>query len=197
MEQLKSMKQQLTSLVQGQLAHVDCVDTKELGEVIDMIKDLAESIYYCTITTAMEEGTDKKEGKTQAPDMMEYYGGNRNNRMMYTPYMYNTHNADMYDGGRMYYSEPAYGRQSGSRNYGDYGRQYPVVRDYKEGMSPMTRKMYMESKELNHSKDVQMKELEQYVKELSEDITEMISDATTEEKQLLRDKISTLAMKIM
>ena len=26
------------------------VDTKELGEAIDMIKDLEEAIYYCTVT---------------------------------------------------------------------------------------------------------------------------------------------------
>lgn len=194
MEQLKNMKQQLTSLVQGQLAHTDCVDTKELGEAVDMIKDLAEAIYYCTITDAMEEGSDKKQSQRQE---LEYYGGNRNNRMMYTPYTYTPHNADMYDGGRMYYTEPEMGGQGTTRNYGSNGKQYPVVRDYKEGMSPITRKMYMESKELNHSKDVQMKELEQYVKELSEDITEMISDATPDEKQLLRDKISTLAMKIV
>jgi len=27
-----------------------CVDTHELGEVIDMIKDMAEAIYYCQIS---------------------------------------------------------------------------------------------------------------------------------------------------
>jgi hypothetical protein len=31
------------------------VDTKELGEVIDMIKDLAETMYYCEIYKQMEE----------------------------------------------------------------------------------------------------------------------------------------------
>jgi len=31
------------------------VDTHELGEVIDMIKDLEEALYYCSITKAMEE----------------------------------------------------------------------------------------------------------------------------------------------
>lgn len=55
MENLKSMKNQLISLVQNQLTHTESVDTKELGEAVDMIKDLAETIYYCTITEAMEE----------------------------------------------------------------------------------------------------------------------------------------------
>ena len=59
MEQLKAMKKQLTSIVQGQLAHTDSVDTKELGEAVDMIKDLTEAIYYCSITEAMDENKNK------------------------------------------------------------------------------------------------------------------------------------------
>ena len=49
-EVLKTMKEQLTSCVQGQLADISKVDAHELGEAVDMIKDLAEAIYYCTIT---------------------------------------------------------------------------------------------------------------------------------------------------
>ena len=41
--------------IEGQMANLDEVDTKELGEAIDMIKDLEEAMYYCTITKAMEQ----------------------------------------------------------------------------------------------------------------------------------------------
>lgn len=41
-----------------------------------------------------------------------------------------------------------------------------------------------------------MKELEKYMQELSSDITEMIEEASPEEKQFLSSKISTLASKI-
>jgi hypothetical protein len=41
-----------------------------------------------------------------------------------------------------------------------------------------------------------MQELEDYVHELTNDIIEMIEDATPEEKQLLRQKITTLSTKI-
>ena len=54
----------------------------------------------------------------------------------------------------------------------------------------------MESKENHQSKEVQMKELEKYMKELSEDISEMIEDATPEERQVLHQKIMTLAEKV-
>ena len=54
----------------------------------------------------------------------------------------------------------------------------------------------MESKELGHGKEKQMKELEEYIKELSEDITEMVEGASPEERQMLSQKLSTLASKV-
>lgn len=189
MEQLKAMKKQLTSLVQGQLTNIQAVDTKELGEAIDMIKDLEEAIYYCTIVKAMEDG--EKEKKTQSmyytPDYRiypEYY------RDMDRPY------------GKMYYTEGGRGGyaqniDSMSGNSANSRINYPIeVRDYREGRSPMRRKMYMESKEMHHDKAAQMKELDHYLKELSTDITEMIQDASPDERVMLQQKLTMLADKI-
>ena len=198
MEQLKSMKHQLTSIVQEQLSNTQNVDTKELGEAVDMIKDLAEAIYYCTITEAMEEN-DKEKKKQQ-------------HIMYYTPHkIYPDYYRDM-DYNKMYYSGGIYGAGgttpsgmgtgsmgSNSRGYQDriMPREYPIeMRDYREGRSGMSRRTYMESKENHQSKEVQMKELEKYMKELSEDISEMIEDATPEERQVLHQKIMTLAEKV-
>jgi type IV secretory pathway VirB4 component len=47
------MKTTLMSCVQSQMANLKDVDAKELGEAIDMLKDLEEAMYYCTITEAM------------------------------------------------------------------------------------------------------------------------------------------------
>lgn len=58
---LKTMKETLMSCVQSQMVHLETVDTKELGEVIDMIKDIEETIYYYTITEAMKESNHQKE----------------------------------------------------------------------------------------------------------------------------------------
>ena len=58
MERLKQMKEQLTSTVQGQLGNLHDVDAKELGEVVDMIKDLSKSIYYHTIVNSMTKAGD-------------------------------------------------------------------------------------------------------------------------------------------
>lgn len=56
MERLKHMKEILTEAAHAELSDLEHVCTEELGEVIDMIKDLAEAIYYCTVTEAMGEG---------------------------------------------------------------------------------------------------------------------------------------------
>lgn len=198
MEQLKSMKHQLTSIVQEQLSNTQNVDTKELGEAVDMIKDLAEAIYYCTITEAMEEN-NKEEKKQQ-------------HIMYYTPYkIYPDYYRDM-DYNKMYYSDRMYGAGgatpsgigmgsmgSNSREHQDriMPREYPIeMRDYREGRSGMSRRTYMESKENHQSKEVQIKKLEKYMKELSEDISEMIKDATPEERQVLHQKIMALAEKV-
>ena len=65
MERLKQMKETLIGCVQSQMGHLESVDTKELGEVIDMIKDIEEAIYYCTVTKAMHEGKEWEPKKEQ------------------------------------------------------------------------------------------------------------------------------------
>ena len=60
----------------------------------------------------------------------------------------------------------------------------------------MNRKMYMEAKEMHHGKEVQLKELENYMQELTTDIVDMIRDASPEEKQLMQKKIAALAEKV-
>ena len=72
MEQLKSMKECLMSCAQSQMSNLSNVDAQELGAVIDMIKDLEEAIYYCTITKAMKE-SEKKEKYSNGNSNHYYY----------------------------------------------------------------------------------------------------------------------------
>lgn len=198
MDQLKTMKEQLVSQVQAQMGNLAAVDAKELGEVVDMIKDLEEAIYYCTIVDAMKE-------KEKDPQHLMYY----------TPYypkspyddmMYNVYRDMDRDYGKMYYTDGGRAQGGGNMNGNNSGRTayyrepediYPMkIHDFREGRSPMSRKNYMESKEMHKDKNTQMQELEKYMRELSQDLTEMIQDASPEEKQLLHQKILTLAEKI-
>lgn len=66
----------------------------------------------------------------------------------------------------------------------------------------MSRRSYMETKEMHsdntpESKQHKMKELEKYITELGSDISEMISDASNEEKTLLKNKLQVLAQKVV
>lgn len=190
---LKHVKDTLMCAVEGQMANLNQVDTKELGEAIDMIKDLEEAIYYCTITKAMEEGEKQGKGQGRSEDEMYY-------RERYYPRDMDRSN------GRMYYPEMQYseryysdGNRSSSsdtsRNFSE--KEMPMsVYDYREGRSPKNRRMYMEAKETHQDKMTQMRELEKYMQELSQDIVDMIGDATTEEKQFLEKKLTALASKI-
>ena len=163
---LKTMKEQLMSCVQGQLGDLSRVDAHELGQAVDMIKDLSQAIYYCTITESMEKA-DKKEEQVPVNNI-NYYT---------TPEYRNMQRA----GGYMYYPV-----SNGGQN----------TRDPRQGRSPMRRRMYMEGKEMHKDTTSQLKELEAYLQELSTDITQMIKDASPEERSTLRQKMTTLASKI-
>ena len=182
-KRLEQMKECLVSCVQNQISgHLDQVDTKELGEAIDMIKDLEEAIYYCTITKAMNGKEKEDYPRHQEP---RYYGGDNGN----TGISHATNSR----GSSSYYSDM-------KNNYNKMNSTHHDMmmdsRDRREGTSPMYRRMYMESKEMNQDTSKTMQDLEKYMQELSGDVMEMIANATPEEKQMLRQKITTLATKI-
>lgn len=175
MERLKNIKECLVAQIQGQMGNLSQVDAKELGEVVDMVKDMEEAIYYATITKAME---GKEHEKTER---------------YYTPMYYR--DMDRYNNGRMYYNGNSTDMTNEPKYYTE--KEYSIgLRDMREGRSPISRKMYMESKEMHHDKSKKMKELEKYMRELSDDIVEMIEDASPEEKQILQQKLDALISKI-
>ena len=176
-EALKTMKDQLVSCTQGQLGDIAKVDAKQLGQAIDMIKDLSEAIYYCTIIESME----KAEKQEQPINNINYY------TRMYPEYRDMERN-----NGYMYY-----GGGSNQGNSSTTTAYYSdMMRDPRQGRSPMRRRMYMQGKQQHKDTNSQLHELEAYLQELSTDIAEMIKDASTEEKAILHQKMSVLADKI-
>ncbi len=63
-KKLMWMEELLIAEAEKQFECLEEVCTKELGEVIDMIKDLKEAIYYETVTKAMEAGDSYKTEKS-------------------------------------------------------------------------------------------------------------------------------------
>ena len=202
---------------------VENLDTKEMSEVAEILKELCEAEYYATITKAMGEAEYGKEYDMDGPmEERRYYRGRSRDsmgrfksrrgydEMMDYQEMYPMeHYRDMdREHGRMYYSSGGGSGSSGgnsmsgsmgsgSRNYGgDSG-----MRDYREGRSGQSRRSYMETKEARpgnstEDKQVKTKELEKYMNELASDITEMIAGASAEEKTMLKTKMQTLMQKI-
>ena len=163
-ERLKHMRETLMCAVEVQLCDLGEVDTEELGEAIDMIKDLEEAIYYCTVTEAMT--APKHEVEFEMPQHQE----------------------------RMYYER--HPRKANDSWYDKEHHESDTWRDDREGRSYNNRRMYMEAKEMNKDKASQLRELEKYMQELTNDITEMIVDASADEKAYLEKKITALATKI-
>ncbi len=185
---------------------IESVDTAEMGQVTDMLKDLAEAMYYRTLTEAMDD-SDPEE----IMEMFDRYG----------------------DGGRRYYDHYRYsdgrfapkGRGTYRRGYeGPYWRMTPEMykdmqeyRDmdrntgrmyYTEPSMTMSesnydraKRNYTETKSLHRAntpqdKEAKMRGLEDYFKEISSDITGLLSDMTPEERSMLKSKISALATKL-
>ena len=108
-----------------------------------------------------------------------------------TPDMYREHSPEYYrdldrSEGRLYYTEPI---------------TMDKAHDAREGKSGMSRRAYMETKEMHKAntpedKQQKMKSLEAYTKELAEDVTEMITDMSAEERALLKNKMQVLMQKI-
>ena len=149
---LEHMKDILICAVEHEINNLENANCKELGEAIDMIKDLEEAIYYCTITEAMGEN------------------GNGYNHTEITG--------------------------NGMHSNGHYNNGSSEDDNKYCGNSYKNRKMYMEAKMMKKDKSTQLRELEKYLQELSNDIIEMIQDSTLEEKQYLEKKITALVTKI-
>ena len=208
MENLMKMKECLISAAETQISgNLEKVNAEELGEVIDMIKDLSEAVYYCTVTEAMEQQEKTDHGTAYyKPQHIEYYDPRYRERYPRDT-MYaqgggrggasssngggggrGASNYTMYNDGTMYHDDMMYPEMG-------YIYRDGMMKDPREGRSGMRRKMYMEGKGYK-DKIKQMQDLESYMQDLATDMTEMIQDASPEEKQLLQQKLTTLAQKV-
>lgn len=176
------------------------VNTKELGEVIDMLKDLAEvkkdkaeADYYYALIEAMENSqygedydyrgrmgysNNNRMGYNQGmmyeqqmqPDMM-YYGGSNGNR------------GGNYRGGNSQGSRRGYSNVQGS-NSGRGSSRYGYSHDE-----------FMEAKEMYRGNDPESKQkrmelLDDYLEDLTDSAKELVNDMTPEEKQTWKVKLS-------
>lgn len=173
---------------------VENVNTKEMGEVVDMIKDLTEAeknkmeaCYYKSIIEAMEDseyGEDYDwEGRKRGYSRSGMSGMSRSNRRSYEQpmMMYEDDRMRNYSDGRMGYSNGAYG--GGRRNQTSNSR-YGYSHDE-----------YMATKSMHNKKTPEdMKARNDMIEDRMDDLYDMfkeeVSDMSPEEKQLWKTKLN-------
>ena len=190
---------------------VENVDTKEMGEVVDIIKDLAEAMYYRTLVVAMEDneyGEDYDEYGPMEDGRRGYRGqprsktsgrymsigdGRRSDRgrrgydkpmgdYEMTPEMYEKYPAEYYRDMDRDAGRLYYTSNSSSGMSSQGGsRIYSDGRDSREGRSGQSRKSYMESKEIHKSNTPEDKEAKR------KELDKWINDVTADIKELVGD----------
>ena len=186
------------------------------GQTLDDLKDwteIAKNIACFDKDYRIVEAMEKAEDSGKIMDMLEMYE-DYPDRRYYDHYRYSNGRFAPKGSGtyRRGYEEPPYYHVM-PREYHDYsdmenmrdmdrnrGRMY-YADQHSESRYDRAKRMYTESKEVHKGntpadKDQKMKDLEGYFKEISDDITGMIVDASPEEKAMLRTKLTTLAGKV-
>lgn len=196
MDKLMEMKKKIEFMVEEELAKGKA-SAKELGEAVDMIKDLAEANYYCKITEAMEKpenqygvNYDYRGRMGYMPidyEMPEYempirwdnqMTGARMNRIGYTGQVggnMGNRNSNNYRPS----SNSSIGMNRGNSRYGYSHDDYMTKMDMYDHTNP---EMKQKRKEL----------IDERIDELSDMLTDTIEKMTPEEKQMWKMKMNKL-----
>ena len=193
---------------------IDNIEGQHLEELEKWTKIAKNIVCYdkdYNIVEAMKEA--ENEDNMRAIEMYEDYP----ERRYYDNYRYKTSGRFAPNGKGSYmprrgYDEPPYYhmtpemyREHEPKYYRDMDKESRNVMYYTEPVRMDSRyenakRGYEESKAMHNGntpedKQAKMKDLEAYMKEISEDVTKLISDATPEEKSIVKTKMQTLMQK--
>ena len=195
---------------------IESIDTKEMGEVAEIIKELCEAEYYAKVSKAMDEHDFDNAEEIMDDGRRGYRGQPRDSRgrymrrgyeemMGYMPEMYRDMDRDSM--GRMYYTgntstggsqgQSNSGSSMGSSSSNSMGYSDGMMRDSREGRSGQSRRSYMETKEMHkgnseEDKMAKKRELDKWMSDFSSDVKELVGDMTAEEKTLLKTRLNNL-----
>lgn len=211
-ERMHKMQECLTEKAVNELEKgIENVDTSEMGQVVDMIKDLAEAEYHSIISKAMKKADEEEEeyDKELLRSLKAEYG-EESGRRYYDQYRYaNGRFAPKGRGTRRGYEEPPYYHMPVNYNDMEYmrdmdksrGKMYysePIAPHVSESNYDRAKRHYTETKEMHsgitpEDKEQRMKALDKYIKTVTNEIIKIVSDnATAEEKNLIKSNINNL-----
>lgn len=216
-EKVCAIKDRALCLVENQLnGNIENVDAEELGEVMDIAKDCAELMelcaeaeYYHKVTEAMDESDPATKSMYLNKYIPEYEGRfyteypikekwkddwkDKPRRTIYDPIMEDDFR------NRMYYSNMGDNGSNGINNGSGMNRSNgndSGMRNPNEGRSPMTRRTYMDMKENGTDKTKRTEEMKKYAHDLTDDLTEMLENASPEEKTTMKQLLANFVNKI-
>lgn len=139
-ERIHKMIEKLTECALCEIEKgIECVNTEEMGEVIDMIKDLSEAEYKSLISKEMKEykEEEKAEEKYMMKRFKEEYGDEEGEKRFYDDYRYKRSGRFAPKGKGSYmprrgYEEPPYYHVMPDM-YEDYNAEYMRDIDRKDG----------------------------------------------------------------
>lgn len=199
-EEICSISDDIVSFFKGKIKQCGCdsVDTKDAGEIADMIKDLAEakknifeSLYYETAAKAMKEDPTRFMPDFAYEEMMENQrtgydpGRGDNSRMGYDNYRYaDGRFAPKGRGNRSGYVDPNYDQEiQRMENDLRHGMEYKQYSD--------ARRYYTETKDEN-SKHAMDEHARKHVIETSETIREIYRTADPDLKRKIKEELTKL-----
>lgn len=182
------------------------------GQKLDDLKDfteIAKNIACFDKDYRIVEAMEKSEDNEDIMRMLEQYE-DYPDRRYYDHYRYaDGRFAPKGRGTRRGYDEPPYyhmdpewdrdmDRHDGKMHYTDTGMNRTEM---KESNYDRAKRHYTETKDMHKAdtpedKQKKMESLDSYMKEITGDVTKLMHDMTAEEKNLLRNKLSTLVSKI-
>lgn len=219
----KKMADCLKAKVEGMgIDNIEGAALEELGEWVDILKDMAEYDKNMRIIEAMDETEDSEKSmkyieeyedypeddrrgyRGQPRDSMgRYMGRRRGGRRMgfeEPPYYHMT--PDMYhdwDNMTEEERERDLDRHTLNRMYYTEPIRMPNIPNAPmkdESRYERARRGYEEKKTTGADKQEKMKSLEEYMKELGSDLSAMLTDMSPEEKTMVKSKLSMLASKV-
>ena len=207
-ERIHKMQECLTEKAVNEFEKgIENVDTSEMGEVVDMIKDLAEAEYHSIISKTMKKADEEEEeyNKELLKSLKAEYS-EESDRRYYDHYRYADGRFAPKGRGtyRRGYEEPPYWHMT-PEMYRDMdkenGRMYYTEPMYTESRYESAKRAYTESKELHkgnepQDKEAKMRELEKYMKEMSDDLLNLMKGMSQEEMNMAKSKLSVLVSKM-
>ena len=157
-------------------------DNEDIIRMLEQYEDYPDRRYYDHYRYANGRFAPKGKGT--------YRRGYEEPPYYHMPINYNDpeYMRDMDKGmGRMYYTEPV---------VSDNNSSHTIESGYDRAKRNYTETKEMHKNNTPEDKEHKMKALDGYIKELGGDITQLIGDMTTEERNLMRTKLSTLVSKL-